>query len=156
MDKVFVLVHAYEFDEGREMKILGAYSSQEKADEAIERYYKLEGFRDYPKACFWVYEMDVNKDEEWNEGFDGAAEENVKRFIKLTDIVNSYTGIAKTFEQAWDDGDYYFALCEISYILRTDDENRIMRYISKVLRENVGTELEENECLELTRELMGL
>ena len=156
MDKVFVLVHEYEFDEGRETKMLGAYSSQEKADEAIERYFKLDGFRDYPKACFWTYEMDVDVDEDWREGFESASDENVKRFVKLTDIVNSYTGITQTAAEAWDDKDYYFALCEISYILRTEDEEKIMHYINKVLRENVGTELEEDECRELTRELMNL
>ena len=100
--------------------------------------------------------MDVDVDEDWREGFESASDENVKRFVRLTDIVNSYTGITQTAAEAWDDKDYYFALCEISYILRTEDEEKIMHYINKVLRENVGTELEEDECRELTRELMNL
>lgn len=72
---VYLLRHIYNFlDENNKVqiedKILGVYSTVEKAEEAIERYSKLPGFCDYPKACFVIEQRSVNKDTAWNKGFD--------------------------------------------------------------------------------------
>ena len=73
MDEVYVLFHEYEFgkedDIRDETKILGIYSSEEKAREAIEFYYKLPGFCDYPKECFEYEDYTVGECIGWREGF---------------------------------------------------------------------------------------
>ena len=72
-EKVYILFHEYEFgkkgDVRDETKLLGAYSSEEKVKEAIEFYYKLPGFCDYPKECFSYDEYPVGKCVGWLEGF---------------------------------------------------------------------------------------
>ena len=69
---VFVLWHIHELhdDYGThdEEKLIGIYSTEEKAAEAIEAHKDLEGFRDYPVECFEIHEAVVNRSS-WNEGF---------------------------------------------------------------------------------------
>ena len=70
--KVYVLwhVHTLEDDYGEhdDEKLIGIYSTKEKAETAIEEHKDLEGFRDCPPECFEIdeYEMDRSG---WNEGF---------------------------------------------------------------------------------------
>ena len=67
---VWVLQHSRLLDAGEdvyETKLLGIYSSQEKAETAIERYRRLEGFRDYPDD-FYIDRYEVDEDN-WSEGF---------------------------------------------------------------------------------------
>ncbi|TYP73169.1 DUF7336 domain-containing protein [Paenibacillus methanolicus] len=45
---VYLVQHAYDLEEEIEVKIIGIFSSLEKAEAAVEEYKKLEGFRDYP------------------------------------------------------------------------------------------------------------
>ena len=57
------------YEEAEETKIIGVYSSREKAVQIIEKYKKLPGFKEYPNAfCIDEYEMDKDY---WNEGFIG-------------------------------------------------------------------------------------
>lgn len=72
MEFVYVLYHVYEYgenDEFDECKKLGIYSTQEKAQEAIERYAVLEGFNKYPRSCFEIFKHKVDVDLEWTDGF---------------------------------------------------------------------------------------
>ncbi|MFD4706031.1 hypothetical protein ACFWM3_14350 [Gottfriedia sp. NPDC058432] len=69
---VFLLTHIYDYgveDEHEETKILGVYTTREKAEKALERYFKLEGFNNYPKECFFVGECLIDEDLGWKEGF---------------------------------------------------------------------------------------
>ena len=70
---MYVLAHEYEFgkegDVRDELKILGVYSLEDKAKEAMEFYYKLPGFRDYPKECFSYDAHPIGKRIGWLEGF---------------------------------------------------------------------------------------
>ena len=70
--KLYVLwhIHALHDDYGThdEEKLIGIYSTEEKAAEAIEAHKDLEGFRDYPVECFEIHEAVVNRSS-WNEGF---------------------------------------------------------------------------------------
>src|ERR1051325_8199517 len=65
--EVYVLHHVYKRDESEESKMLGVYSTRERAEEAIERLKVQPGFVDYPTG----FEIDpYNLDEdEWEEGF---------------------------------------------------------------------------------------
>lgn len=50
-EKMYLLYHMYEYgenNENEESKILGIYSPEKGACEAIERNYKMDGFKEYP------------------------------------------------------------------------------------------------------------
>lgn len=72
-NKVYLLCHSYECkndeQESEEVKILGIYTSKEAAKLAVERYYKLDGFKNHPKECFAIDGFTLDKDESWVEGF---------------------------------------------------------------------------------------
>ena len=71
-EQVYVLTHFYYYgkeEEHTKFKMLGIYSSREKATLAIEKYYKLEGFKDYWKECFLIDRFTLGEDEEWTKGF---------------------------------------------------------------------------------------
>jgi len=68
---VYILQHSYEVgDDGQydETKLIGVYSTREKAEQVIERYRMLPGFRDYPIGCFHIAKYEIDKDH-WSEGF---------------------------------------------------------------------------------------
>lgn len=71
--KVYLLWHIHEltddFGAHDEEKMIGVFSSAEKANETIERLKVLEGFRDCPLKCFTVDEYEVDKPLNWTEGF---------------------------------------------------------------------------------------
>jgi hypothetical protein len=54
-------------DEGDNVKLLGVYSSQAKAEQRLTNAQTLPGFRDEP-GCFQIADYAVDKDE-WAEGF---------------------------------------------------------------------------------------
>lgn len=67
MKTVFVLQHSYEIDGHDETKFIGVYSTQEQADQAINRLKDQPGFRDKLDS-FHVSEYEINKDH-WTEGY---------------------------------------------------------------------------------------
>lgn len=69
---IYLLRHTYEYgneNEHETSKNLGIYMTEEKANEAINRYQLLEGFRNYPPECFIIEEYLIDKDMWWTEGF---------------------------------------------------------------------------------------
>ncbi len=71
MKVVYVLQHSYEIgEEGEfdETKLIGIYSSKEKAEKVIEIYKALPGFKEYPISCFHIDKYEIDKDH-WSEGF---------------------------------------------------------------------------------------
>lgn len=76
MGTVYILQHSYEvgavgqFDE---IKMIGVYSSREKAEKTIARYKMLLGFKDYPISCFYISKYEIDKDH-WTDGFIKADE----------------------------------------------------------------------------------
>ena len=71
--KVYLLWHTHELTDGSgthdEEKLIGVFSSTEKANDTIEKYKSLEGFRDYPLKCFVIDEYEIDGPTEWAEGF---------------------------------------------------------------------------------------
>lgn len=69
---VFMLWHVYElrddFGIHDEEKLIGVFSSEAKAQEAIERLKEKEGFRDLPLSCFEIHETTVDQ-VGWEDGF---------------------------------------------------------------------------------------
>ena len=68
MDSVYILHHYYdELDGCEEVKLIGAFSSEEEAQRVIEEYKKLPGFKYYPNDfCISEYKINVPA---WTEGF---------------------------------------------------------------------------------------
>ena len=66
--RVFVLFHVHEGDDGSEdAKLIGVYSSEVQAKEAMSRAALQPGFRDHPVGfAITPYEFDVDH---WTEGF---------------------------------------------------------------------------------------
>lgn len=66
--KLYLLWHTYENEPGaEESKLIGIYSSEERAKDAIERLRTKPGFRDYPEG-FEIYEDELDMTD-WREGF---------------------------------------------------------------------------------------
>lgn len=80
MAVVFIVQHVHKFGEGREdVKMIGVYSSQQSAEEAVARLRVAPGFRDAPDG-FSVDAYEVDRDH-WIEGFTtvGGDEEDKNR-----------------------------------------------------------------------------
>ncbi len=71
---VYLLWHTYELtnDSGThdEDKLIGVFSSKQKANEAISVLKDKDGFRDHPLSCFMTEKYEVDKISNWSEGFD--------------------------------------------------------------------------------------
>ena len=65
---VYLLQHSYELDNGYdETKILGIFSSKQKAKEVLAEYKQLPGFKEKPNN-FLIDEYELDK-KNWIEGF---------------------------------------------------------------------------------------
>jgi hypothetical protein len=65
---VYMLYHTYEKASGfEESKLIGAYSSEEKAEEALQQVRSKAGFRDYPDG-FLITPMRLDQTG-WVDGF---------------------------------------------------------------------------------------
>ena len=74
MSTVFLLWHFRQTGDGDSNdKLIGVYSSRERAEAAIERKLLFPGFRDHPEA-FTIDPYTVDKDS-WSEGF-GAGDDD--------------------------------------------------------------------------------
>ena len=69
MKSVYVLQHSYESsDTGEEeTKLIGIYSSKDKAEKTIEKLSKQPGFKDFPDY-FYIEGYRIDQDN-WEEGF---------------------------------------------------------------------------------------
>ena len=69
---VFMLWHVYElrddFGIHDEEKLIGVFSSEANAQEAIEHLKDKEGFRDLPLSCFEIHKTTVDQ-VGWEDGF---------------------------------------------------------------------------------------
>ncbi len=65
--KVYYLKHIRKIDGYDELKSLGIFSSKKEAEEAVEYYKKLPGFKDFLDG-FCINEYEIDKDY-WIEGF---------------------------------------------------------------------------------------
>jgi hypothetical protein len=69
---MFILQHSYEWEHQgetiEETKLIGIYSTREKAEQIIEKYKILPGFKKHPLNCFYIDELKLDEDH-WKEGF---------------------------------------------------------------------------------------
>lgn len=66
---VYLLWHVHEMTDYDDEKLIGVFSSAEKANATVEEYKNLERFRDCPIECFVIDEYEVDKPANWREGF---------------------------------------------------------------------------------------
>ena len=67
--EVFLLWHVHAFDDGEEdEKLIGVYSTREKAEAAIGRLKDQPGFVDVPEG-FGIHPYVIDKDTSWTEGY---------------------------------------------------------------------------------------
>lgn len=76
MKTVFILHHSYELEGCGETKLIGAYSTKEQAELAINRLKDKNGFKYRPDA-FEISEYELDQDN-WTEGFATMATIQVK------------------------------------------------------------------------------
>ena len=71
--KVFLLWHIHEladdFGTHDEEMLIGVFSSSKIANDTIQKFKNLDGFRDYSLDCFMIEEYEVDKPTNWTEGF---------------------------------------------------------------------------------------
>ena len=71
--KVYLLWHTHEitddFGTHDEEKLIGVFSSFEKANDTTEKYKNLDGFREYSLNCFMIDEYELDKPTNWTKGF---------------------------------------------------------------------------------------
>jgi len=61
LNKIYILSHKHLFECGhKEGKLIGAFFSKKKALEILEKYKKLEGFRDNVEG-FYIQKMNINE-----------------------------------------------------------------------------------------------
>ena len=69
---VFLLWHIHDLvdDDGthEEEKLIGVFSSETKAKEAVEQLKEQEGFKDYPLSCFEIHKFEIDC-LSWGDGF---------------------------------------------------------------------------------------
>ncbi len=69
---VFLLWHTHDLTDNcgthEEVKLIGVFSSEKKASEAMEQSKDKEGFRDFPASCFEIAGMKVDQSS-WADGF---------------------------------------------------------------------------------------
>jgi hypothetical protein len=71
--ELFVLKYVHEFENGEEdIKLIGLYSSEENARQAIKRLQRKPGFRERPRG-FQLDPMELDRDH-WVNGFNSFAE----------------------------------------------------------------------------------
>jgi len=159
MAKVYLLQHSYEIEhEGVSIdrtKLIGIYSTEEKAEAVIERYKNIEGFDKYPITCFNIGDYDLDKDH-WTEGF-VSIDDMAEDFKTLTSCLNEWLGIKKTAEESWEDDDYYQAIWDVNKIVDdVKDAQELAEHISKVwsvrFKKNPKT---SDECMGVATKILS-
>lgn len=64
---VFLVQHTHDLENEEDVKIIGIYSTREKAEQAIERLRSQAGFKDCPNS-FYIDRYKVDEDH-WKEGY---------------------------------------------------------------------------------------
>lgn len=69
---VFLLWHTHDLEDDfgthEEVKLIGVFSSEDKAYKAIELLKDKEGFRDFPLSCFEISKTKIDRTS-WADGF---------------------------------------------------------------------------------------
>jgi len=155
---VFILEHVYEYgedDEHEEIKTLGVYSNRQKAEEAINRYIILPGFTQYPRSCFVISKNEINKDQEWTEGF-VSSESIIDGFKTVTSCINEWLNISSSAEDPWSDNVFYNAICEIDeMVYQSNNAEDLANHISNVWKERFPESVKtQDEYFELAKKIL--
>jgi hypothetical protein len=87
--KVYILHHVHEFTgQSEDVKLIGVYSSQEEAEQAVKRLQLQPGFRD-ALASFEISEYEVDRDH-WVEGYSTEYDTDDDE-AEITDVFENLT-----------------------------------------------------------------
>lgn len=140
-NKMYLLYHMYEYGEDNEyeeIKLLGIYSSEQEATKAVERYYRLAGFKEYPKEFFIIDDYVVNEDKNWKEGFVNT-DDLAWDFEVLTECFNKWLGNEKDVRESWENDRYYNMLCGVYKVMyKIKDVKELAEHIQKVWLQWLG------------------
>lgn len=132
---IYILYHLYEYGENNEhedFKMLGVYSTEKKALEAMERYFKLDGFNQYSKDCFDVEEFKVDIDTNWKDGFVNS-DEIEQDFELLTNCFNEWLDIKESPQESWNNDKYYSLLCDVDKeVYNISDIMELAKFIQQI------------------------
>lgn len=126
MKKIYHLQHYYEYEIEKyfkvdQVKMIGIYSSKEKAEEKLNLYKSIEGFKDHPKECFYINESILGRCG-WGTGFvqvpnyeEGEKKkvEDFKGYRMICDMPKWMTNLKITKEQS--DKEYIIKLLDDKY-----------------------------------------
>lgn len=110
MNKAYLLHHYYILEgvyDIDEVKFIGVFNSVEDANDTIERFSKLEGFKDHDKSCFIIDEYTVDK-KHWINGFikndsiDIPIGKDYKKNINLIGPCSEHFAISKYKEEKYE------------------------------------------------------
>ena len=76
--KVYVFQHTYAYGLNKlylETKMIGVFDTKEEVEKSIDFYHSLEGFEDYPRECFKCIELEIDKNQYWQTGFEERRKE---------------------------------------------------------------------------------
>ncbi|MBR1444893.1 MAG: hypothetical protein IJ583_15330 [Firmicutes bacterium] len=150
---VYLLIHSYSFYGYDENKILGIYTSKENASDAIKRYRCLDGFKEYPEECFCIKEYILDKDMDWNGGF-VSTDLIEEEFKKLTICFNEWLGINKTAEQAWENDEYYNAICDVNTeIYNATNVSDLAEKIEQIWKKRFKIEKNHDEYIKIAEKI---
>ncbi|WP_101689777.1 DUF7336 domain-containing protein [Dysgonomonas massiliensis] len=66
---IYYVTHKYlAADEAFEMKAIGAFSSEESANQAINISFNLKGFKKHPRKCYNIEIFEVDDISRWENG----------------------------------------------------------------------------------------
>jgi hypothetical protein len=94
INSVYKVDHSYELNQCDETKFIGVFSSYDMAQQIVEEYKKLPGFKDHPND-FYIQDYDINVSE-WREGFvtiqtkKKIKKSSIDRYIKNKSLVKLY------------------------------------------------------------------
>lgn len=66
-DRLYIVCHMYEINEHEEARMIGIFSSVNKANEVIKKHKKLPGFKEYPDG--FIVDTCKMEEEDWESGF---------------------------------------------------------------------------------------
>ncbi len=156
MAKGYLLYHVYEFCNQSSTKLLGLYSTQQKAEEAQRRFRKKEGFNTYPEQCFVIADFEFDKDSFfWGEGFFSTNTHILSDFIYVTNAVNALAGITDSPEESWKNEDYYDVYCMVSDMIYAEQEvTDIGEFIQRMLHDYMNLDLDIDICNKAAQEMV--
>ena len=147
MEQICLVQHCYEVADFDEVKYIGAYSSEKRAKEAVERLMHLSGFKEFSREHFSLEIYRLNEDADWKGGFYHAVDEGDEYDEREIWYESQTRGAAhRTLQRTNSGGDAvarYVYILEHVYRVRSFAEGKLIGvYDSRAAAEEAVTRFE--------------